>query len=30
MKVIEPGVEILDLKDGSQILKNIEKFGRIC
>ena len=30
MKLIEPSVVILDLKDGNQILKNIEKFVRIC
>lgn len=30
MKIIEPSFEILDEINGEQILKNIEKIGRVC
>lgn len=30
MKIIEPYIEILDIIDGNKILKNIERYGRVC
>lgn len=30
MRVIEPSVEILDVIDGNDILKRIERIGRVC
>lgn len=30
MKIIEPGFEILDLFDGNELLKKIERIGRVC
>lgn len=30
MKVIQPGIEILDSIDGNEILKRIELIGRVC
>lgn len=30
MRVIKPGYEILDIINGKEILKNIEKIGRVC
>lgn len=30
MKIIEPGFEIVDLLDGNEILKRIERAGRVC
>lgn len=30
MKIIEPGFEILDLIDGNELLKKIERIGRVC
>ena len=30
MNVIEPSVEIIDMKDYSEILKKIERVGRVC
>ena len=30
MKIIEPGFEIVDLLDGNEMLKRIERAGRVC
>ena len=30
MKIIKPGVEIIDMDDYNTIIKKIEKIGRVC
>ena len=30
MRIIKPSVELLDQLDGKEMLKNIEKIGRVC
>ena len=30
MKLIKPDIEIIDMKDYEQIIKKIEKIGRVC
>ena len=30
MRIIKPSVELLDQLDGKEMLKKIEKIGRVC